>query len=214
MKVIAFDLDDTLVKEREFCISGFRAVSEILKDRLDPEEVEAVMTDALIKRRNHYEALEAFASERGVSLDMPAVVDTCRNHKPDFREESASRAREWIGTVLRQGNIPAIITDGRTVTQRNKLEGLGILDMIDSENILISSEQGADKKSDLMFRRLMERHPEADGFVYVGDNVEKDFLWPGRLGWKTVGVRDQEGINIHPQDLNAVSDDNMPDEWV
>lgn len=213
MKIIAFDLDDTLLKEREFCESGFRAVARILKDRLSPAEVVNVMTQALRQRQNHYDALENLASSRSVRLDMTEIVNTCRNHIPVFRDETVASARNRIGKVIERGYIPAIITDGRSVTQRNKIKALGLTDMIAPEDIMISSEQGADKKSDLMFRRLMALHHDIREFVYIGDNVEKDFYWPKKLGWKTIGIRDTENINIHPQNLN-VSKDFLPDIWL
>ena len=63
-----------------------------------------------------------------------------------------------------------------------------------------------------MFMSLMEIHPEATEFVYVGDNIEKDFYHPRRLGWHTIGIRDTEGVNIHPQDLSKPAE-YLPDEW-
>jgi putative hydrolase of the HAD superfamily len=41
----------------------------------------------------------------------------------------------------------------------------------------------------------MEAHPAAARFLYVGDNPDKDFLAPNRLGWTTVMVRDER--NLH-----------------
>lgn len=213
MKIIAFDLDDTLLKEREFCESGIRAVAGILKDRLSPSEVVNVMTQALHRRQNHYDALENLASARSVRLDMAEIVSTCRNHKPIFKDDTVASARNRIREVIDRGYIPAIITDGRSVTQRNKINVLGLYEMIAPEDIMISSEQGGDKKSGLMFRRLMKFHHDIREFVYIGDNVEKDFYWPKKLGWKTIGIRDTEDTNIHPQILN-VSEEFLPDIWL
>ncbi len=213
MKVIAFDVDDTLVKEREFCLSGFKAVAELVEDVLDTEEVVYVMSEALAERRNHYDALERLAAERGVSLDMKGVVATCRNHIPTFKPRDIDKAVRWIKEVRERGDIPAIITDGRSLTQRNKLKALDLTGLIAPSDILISEETGADKKSPLMFRRLMELHPDAEGYVYVGDNVEKDFYWPRRLGWYTVGISDPDRLNIHPRPAN-VSPGYEPHEWI
>lgn len=213
MKVIAFDLDDTLVKEREFCLSGFKAVADLLQKVLDPTEVFSVMSEALAERCNHYDALERLAAERGVSVDMKEVVATCRNHTPTFKPRDIDKAMRWIKEVRERGDIPAIITDGRSLTQRNKLEALELTSMINPSDILISEETGADKKSPMMFRRLMKLHPDAERYVYVGDNVEKDFYWPRKLGWYTVGISDPDRLNIHPRPAN-VSPGYEPDEWI
>ncbi|MBD5336109.1 MAG: HAD family hydrolase [Bacteroides sp.] len=218
--IVAFDIDDTLVKEREFCLSGFRAVAAMVcrtvgSDVITPEKIVSAMAEALSKRENHYQALEELLRLRCLtdSIDMAAVVGTCRNHPPTFTEATVRRAQSMVSEVISRGFIPAIISDGRTVTQRNKLKGLGIIDMFSPSDILISTEQGADKREALMFRRLMNLHPEENLFVYVGDNTSKDFTWPRRLGWKTVGLRDTDDTNIHPQTLD-VPPENLPDLWI
>lgn len=212
--IVAFDIDDTLLKEREFCLSGFAAVARACEPWLYPQEVVGVMSDALEKRENHYDALERLAEKKGVSdkIDLKKMVEVCRCHFPRFSVKTMERAKEWIRQVKSMGHLPAIISDGRTVTQRNKLKGLGIETLIAPEDILISSEQGEDKHNPLMFRRLMDLHPEEDRFVYVGDNTSKDFYWPKRLGWKTVGILDRRGTNIHPQRLD-VDQAYLPDIW-
>ena len=212
--VVAFDIDDTLVKEREFCLSAFAVAARICSEWLKPEDVIAEMTDALMNRRNHYGALEELLASNGATdkADMREIVTACRSHFPRFSQRSVGTARKWIGEVIARGFIPAIISDGRSVTQRNKLRGLGIMHLFSPEDILISDEQGSGKTDPAMFRKLMELHPGETEFVYVGDNTEKDFIWPNRLGWKTVGIRDRQDTNIHPQRLD-VDSENLPGHW-
>ena len=98
-----------------------------------------------------------------------------------------------------------MITDGRIQTQRLKIHALGLDKYIPEQNILISEATGADKHFSLPFDIMMRRNPGESRFVYVGDNPEKDFLWPNRLGWLTVMLLDTDGRNIHPQRIPADS---------
>ncbi len=96
--VIAFDIDDTLVKEREFCLSSFSVAAQICTPWLNPHEVMEVMTEALLKRENHYSALEELMEARGVSdkIDMKEIVAACSSHFPRFSTSSMDKARKWV----------------------------------------------------------------------------------------------------------------------
>lgn len=43
---------------------------------------------------------------------------------------------------------------------------------------------------------FMKRYSYCQSFIYVGDNVKKDFITPNALGWKTICIKD-DGRNIH-----------------
>ena len=64
------------------------------------------------------------------------------------------------------------------------------------------------KSSPDAFSHFVHRFPNAKGFVYVGDNPAKDFLWPNLLGWKSICLKDK-GDNIHPQ-TEQDDKDSMP----
>ena len=92
------------------------------------------------------------------------------------------------------------VTDGRTATQRNKIEALG-LDAFFGNQIYISEAEGIDKTSTHSFERIMDALP-AERYVYVGDNPAKDFVAPNRLGWLTVCLRGTDR-NVHPQNIEV-----------
>ena len=54
----------------------------------------------------------------------------------------------------------------------------------------------------------MDRFPQGE-FVYIGDNLKKDFVTANRLGWTTICLRDQ-GDNIHAQDWSSTDSDHTP----
>ena len=86
------------------------------------------------------------------------------------------------------------------MTQRHKVDALGLSAYIDEHDILISEETGYEKPSDKPFRWFMEHYPSRT-YYYIGDNPAKDFEAPNRLGWTTICLLD-DGSNIHRQDFN------------
>lgn len=91
----------------------------------------------------------------------------------------------------------AIITDGRSNTQRRKIEALGLRRYVAPDLILISEETGHDKHSKEMFAEVVRHFPEAATFWYVADNPRKDFYHPNLMGWNTAKVP-YDPDNVHP----------------
>lgn len=210
--LIAFDLDDTIYKERDFVLSGYRAVARYLatvSPAFDYNEMLHVMTTAPL---NPFDSLEEYITNRAVqqsiqySLDIPEVVDIYRKHVPDIE---APHALEVFKALASAGYRLAMITDGRTVTQLNKIKALGIHDIIPEENISISESIGGEKFTPVPFERMMKLNPDIHHFVYVGDNPMKDFVWPNRMGWTTVQLLD-DGRNVHSQTISVPSPDYLP----
>lgn len=214
MTVVAFDLDDTLFEERQFLLSAYRHIAADLCHRgiADREKALSAMTtggfDALmveIERERGWSP-----SEREERITVRWCVDTYRTHLPDVTLDTD--ADGTLGRLSADKDIVlALITDGRGITQRNKIEALGLTRYFPSENIFISEETGHDKLSPHSFQELMGRYGDSI-YIYIGDNPAKDFAWPNRLGWMTVGLLDR-GNNIHRQDV-VYDSDNLPKVWV
>ncbi len=198
MNVICFDLDDTLYKEIDFLKSAYREIA-----------LHAAQGDQMLADRAYAEMLQAYKDGGNAFLRlnewlglMTPVADYLamyRAHRPDIHlEEDVVATLDALKTA---GHTIALITDGRSVQQRNKMASLGLNRWIDDGDIVISEEIGSEKPAEANYRRVMEHHPEAERFVYVGDNPAKDFIAPNRLGWTTVCLLDN-GENIHPQRLD------------
>lgn len=189
--VVAFDLDDTLVAEALFVRSGIRHIAGWLAERfprLNPMLTMTCMEAAVTTRRNHYSALESLLERTGLTgeVDMRVVVDEFRNHMPDPEIYHMPPSTAGLLARLRERGITlALITDGRSLTQRNKIRAAGIDRLIDDSCILISEETGHDKKDPDNFTALMRKFDGTFDFHYVADNPEKDFIHPPRLGWTT-----------------------------
>lgn len=144
------------------------------------------MDAALMTRRNHYAALESLFKEYEIydSVDMNGIVDHFRNHIPDPSiYHPAPSIIEALKELKQKGIKTALITDGRSQTQRNKIKAAGLYSFFDDSDILISEETGHDKYEPDNFLYIMKKYEGAEEFHYVGDNPKKDFLHPSKLGW-------------------------------
>lgn len=211
--LIAFDLDDTLYKERDFVASGYRAIARELaasNPAFIYDEMVHVMSTAPV---NPFDSLEEYLVNRSLQQsainihDIKWMVETYRNHHPDITLSSDVAA--MLSGLKSQGYDLALITDGRAATQANKIRALGLGAFIPERNISISGLIGAEKYMPEPFERMMALNPGVERYIYVGDNPMKDFVWPNRLGWMTVQLLD-DGRNVHSQAIAVPSPDYQP----
>lgn len=184
---LVLDLDDTLYPEREFQRSGFRAIAE----HVAPADYEAILEQMLLLGGQGGDPL-GFAAEFG-SLSKSDLIELYRSHLPTI--SLYPDAASFLGKVTSVGAQFAIVTDGRSVTQRNKVRALGLEDVC--VQLVISEEFGVGKPDPRVFQRAGESL-SGNPRVYVADNPAKDFITPNRLGWMTVMLKDR-GFNVHPQ---------------
>ncbi len=91
-----------------------------------------------------------------------------------------------------------LITDGRSLTQRHKINAAGLHAFFDDADIYISEETGHDKTNPDTFLRVMEKYAGAEEFHYIADNPPKDFFHPSRLVSHTHPVY-PFALIVHPQ---------------
>lgn len=216
MIVICFDLDDTLSKEIAYLQSAYYEIAAFAAEHcsgcqtplmvLEQKGYE-VMMNAYQTGNNAFVALNNFL---GLDLSISDYLAIYRNHIPAISLPEAIRST--LVRLQEADCILGIITDGRSVQQRNKIKALNLDKVILDSNIIISEEFGTEKPAEANYRYFMERYPDADLFVYVGDNPKKDFLAPNRLGWLTIGVKDN-GENIHSQQL-YYPEEYQPKKWI
>lgn len=201
MRVICFDLDDTLLKEIDYLKSAYAeiaqyALSVAKKDRAEFDNIYCLMLKAYNQGKNVFECLNTYM---GLSLPIAEYLQIYRSHKPKI-----GLTDEVIETLssLKEGDcILGLITDGRSEQQRNKIKALELSKWIEADNIIISEEFGHEKPSFANYEYFMRRYPEAS-YVYVGDNLSKDFVGANALGWSTICLLD-DGRNIHKQNFEV-----------
>ncbi len=195
--VVVFDLDDTLYKVIDYLKSGYMAIARKISASTD------VKMELYERMMQWYEGGEnAFQNLCRIypkSISIEQCLDIYRTHKPSIKLDE--ECRETLRNLKNKGCILGIITDGREITQRNKIEALGLDEFIDADNVVISESFGSEKPDERNYRYFMERYPDLR-YTYIADNVKKDFIAPNRLGWNTICLLD-DGRNIHEQTFDA-----------
>ncbi|MFI3239801.1 MAG: HAD hydrolase-like protein [Bacteroidales bacterium] len=193
--LIAFDLDDTLYKEIEFVKSAYRHISNYINNSygINIQESFNILYNAYKSNKNPFDTL--LDSHPIITESAMDLVELYRYHTPTITlDHETTQLLEQLNTA---GYTLAIITDGRSRTQRNKISALELLSYIDNENIIISEEIGSDKTN---IRNFLYFNDSYTTLYYVGDNPRKDFLNPNTLNWHTIMLRDS-GENIHTQEI-------------
>jgi putative hydrolase of the HAD superfamily len=197
IKVVVFDLDDTLYPERQFVLSGFRAVGSWLRQRLtcpcDPVRRMVELFDSGDRSRV-FDGLLAEWSCPHTKQWLPQMIECYRTHKPEIAlHPDASRSIERLQKSFQL----SLISDGPLQTQRNKIEALDLGTRI--EPVILTDEWGeAFRKPHLRAFEYLERSTAFRGrqCVYIGDNRLKDFVAPNLLGWRSVCVERKDGIYV------------------
>ena len=195
--VVVFDLDDTLYQELDFVISGFKSIVE--KHFTDNHEylLKAMLNWHNLNENVFEKLLSFFVAElNNDEYTIEGLIYTYRNHFPSINlNPGGQRLMDQLKLL---GCKIGLITDGRGITQKNKIKALGLDNYF--ELIIISEEFGSEKPCYKNFQVFQDKFPLSNHFVYIGDNTQKDFIIPNKLGWLTICLLDS-GKNIHKQDF-------------
>lgn len=189
-----FDLDDTLFPEIDFLKSAYTYLARNIKSE-DASALYNEMWRRYCAKENVFQWLVQTYSNEVKHLNIDWLLTEYRHHLPNIKlpEQTASFLQ-----TLQTNNIPCgLITDGRSITQRNKLKALGIEKYF--SDIIISEEFGSEKPDPRNYNYFKEKYGDKD-FYFVGDNTSKDFIVPAALGWTTICIKNQ-GQHIHQQNF-------------
>ena len=200
--VVVFDLDDTLYDELDYLRSAYKEIAEILNND-DPKSLFSVMFSMYRSNLNVFKFLE-----EKYNKDTAFFLNIYRNHYPKIKVRKG--VFNLLKSIKERGAYIAIITDGRSITQRNKIDALKISPFVDY--IVISSEIHSEKPSPKGYN-LVEEKFNLSQYYYIADNVKKDFITPKKRGWKTIGVIDK-GKNIHFETYKYIENYKTPDSYI
>ncbi|MDX4012119.1 HAD family hydrolase [Aliarcobacter skirrowii] len=190
IKVIVFDLDDTLYDEIEYVKSGFIQVAnyfsyefEIDKNLIYNYMIQDLETNGRGKIfDNMLENFKIYSKE-----NIKKAILVYRTHKPNIvlPQESIE--------VLRYYNslkIPIyIVTDGNKIVQNNKIEALKIRKYIKKDFITHRYGIKNSKPSTYCFLKIAQNeNVEFRDIVYIGDNPNKDFVNIKKIGFRTIRI--------------------------
>lgn len=185
--VAVFDLDDTLYSEREYVMSGYRAVAAAYPDYPDMAND---LWSCFVQRKP---ALDEVFTSYGMPDEKGRALGIYRAHKPDIHLYPG--ARDMLEKLAKAKKL-AMITDGRPEGQHHKIDALGLLSLFSC--VVITDELGGPsfrKPCEISYRTVSERlNCPFDRMAYVGDNLNKDFVAPLALGMRCIHFRNPEGL--------------------
>lgn len=191
-KVIVFDLDDTLIKEIDYLKSAYLEIAHYLDG--GKELYNKMIND-------YYDGVNVFEGlVKSYNSSIDTLLNKYRNHKPD-KLPMSTQVLNMLARFKEKKVTLGMITDGRSITQRNKLTATGLSEYFDL--IIISEEFGSEKPNKKNYQAFHKYN--ADNYYYIGDNIKKDFITSNQLGWITIGIKDS-GENIHKQDMTMPSE--------
>ena len=192
VKVIVFDLDDTLYPEIEFVQSGFAAVSEYffnLYPKHSKESLYAMMLQELEE------------NGRGKVFDVVLEYLGCKSKKMIRETLSIYRLHTPTLTLPQESleileyyssqNIPLyIVTDGNKIVQNNKIQALDVAPFIKTSFITHRYGKIHAKPSPYCFVKIAEKEGvKYEDIVYIADNINKDFVGIKKLGFRTIRIK-------------------------
>lgn len=185
---IIFDLDDTLYSEKEYVRSGYRVIAEAYPQI---DNMEKKLWRAFLKKK---QAIDVVLNAENMISEKDNCIRLYRQHTPQIVLYSGVDG--MLKDIMNQKKKLGLITDGRPEGQRAKIKALRLERFF--SNIIITDELGGieyRKPNETAFC-IMQKEIDVpfEKMVYIGDNINKDFKAPERLGMGCIWFNNQEGL--------------------
>lgn len=193
---VILDLDDTLIRETDYVLSGYRAVAQSLADVVgaDAAELLARLTE-IFESPERSRAFNVLLEPFDRADLVPWCIETYRGHTPDITITPSAEA--LLLTLLERVKV-GVVTDGPLVMQEAKVAALRLRER-GLEVVCTDSLGGREtwKPSPAGLVEVLRRLDVSPGrAVYIADNPHKDFLATAGAGVLSIRLR-HEG-QLHP----------------
>lgn len=185
VKVIVFDLDDTLYDEITYVKSGFMAVANVYMPQ-NPHAMFATMVQ-ILERDGRGKVFDNALKHFGFTSkkDVQKALGIYRNHIPKIclNEDAREILSHYKNTPL------YIVTDGNKLVQERKVKALGLEKFV--KKAFITHRYGTihAKPSPYCFEKIaLLEGVKNEEIVYIADNVNKDFIGIKKLGFQSVRI--------------------------
>jgi putative hydrolase of the HAD superfamily len=191
VRLVVFDIDDTLYLERDYVLSGVWAAQRASGIDGLAESCLALFGSG-VRGRIFDQALRGLGLDAGPAR-IGALVEAYRCHQPAITllADAASALDAWRGVAYL-----GIVSDGPLESQTAKARALRLDGIVDRVVLTATLGEGRGKPHPAGFI-LLEQAAGAAGAdcVYVADNPAKDFQAPHQRGWRTIRVRRAGGLH-------------------
>ncbi|WP_338358911.1 HAD family hydrolase [Yeosuana marina] len=195
--ILVFDLDDTLYKEIDYLSSAYKEIASFISKKVTMSS-EQLWQEMLASYHNGENVFHTIIKRYQLTnVGIEDFIAMYRHHQPAIQLTASTE--QFLTSIKEQVFKVGLITDGRSVQQRRKLEALGLSHYFDT--VIISEEFGSEKPAKANFKHFEDTYGAHLDYIYVGDNTTKDFIAPNALGWQTFCLLD-DGRNIHKQSFD------------
>lgn len=213
VKAVVFDLDDTLISEKEYIKSGYRHIAEVIGQRFNINKDQVYIDLFQLFRESPHNVFNRLYEKYQIEYSKEMIIDLVneyRGHFPDV--QYYDDVMQCLNELKVLGVKIGIITDGYAQAQRQKLKAVEA-DMYFDE-IIVTDELGRDywKPHPKAFEIIKERFGVSfDEMIYVGDNPGKDFYISTIYPIKTVRIF-RDGVHKDNFYLDGIREDFIIDE--
>ena len=197
IKVLIFDLDDTLYYEKEYVYSGFKAVCEFLGNKYS-KNIDLLYSRVvnILDEQGRGKIFDLLCSENNFNEDIHNLVNIYRNCKPELNlyEDGINILNYAKANNFKLG----LITDGCSKVQWNKIKALDLEKYMDKIIVTNDYGEGFNKPHERSYKDMIEFFKvKPEECVYVGDNPKKDFIGARKLNMKTIRIKHTNGDHIN-----------------
>ncbi len=205
IKIIAFDLDNTLYNHKQYIKSAYNDIAKFVanKHSLNKENYYKWIFQRWKEKGSSYNKIfkesYKYFNLKNFNKDINRILNIYHNNR-----NADLKLYEGIVDLLYQFNKEyklILITDGHVNTQKYKIDKLKIRKYFNS--IYISGEFGDEfyKPSTKMFIKCMEDYNiKSENMIYIGDNPNLDYPPCKKLDIKFIRLKAGEYSNIDIDD--------------
>ncbi len=189
IKLIVFDLDDTLYDADLYFEAAFKVISKFLTKKIHIKalQIEKKLWQIRRKKGSSYKKLFNDVLSEYKTYDEKLIrklvelfhATPIKNLRPydDVSEEL---------NKLKKHYVLAILTHGNARKQNDKLKKLGIKKHF--KFLISAKDKKISKENPKLFEELLKKGYKAEEIIYVGNNPLTDFKGPKKLGIITIRI--------------------------
>lgn len=208
IKLVLFDLDDTLYPEQEFVYGGLQAAAHLAAEwfKIPADELFQEFWSEFEKGNTFIfnSVLNKLTDCSNEKIEQ--LINIYRKHKPTLK--LFPDAEVTLKMLNRKSICVGVITDGYEQVQKSKVESLDLFNLV--KFVIYTDSFGKDfwKPDARVFEFTLNKFRiKPIESVYIGDNPQKDFVAPRRLGMHSIQIKRNVGLY---RDV-SVADDYEPE---
>lgn len=209
VKAVVFDLDDTLVSEKEYIKSGYHHIAGIIEDRFAIDKNQAFDDLMNLFRVSPLNVFNRLYDKYQIEYSKEMILDLVKEYRGHFPDiQFYDDVLPCLMKLKRSGIKVGIITDGYAIAQRQKLKAVKAEEYFDE--IIVTDELGRDywKPHPKAFELIREKlEVDFSEMVYVGDNPEKDFHIKTTYPIKILRIMRQDIVHFSKLYYQSIEED-------